>query len=246
MKVFDQLTVVILASNEQESLRNTVFSVIGDCNRNDLAEIIVFLKSETCQAAIEFSRIQRDNKSDIPLRAYFQKRKTLPAALVEIPPLIHSSHFIIMFSDNANDPKSIPTMIEMERLHPDAIVCAAKWHPESDVNGYGLIRMAASRTINKIAAALVYSKGKDIFSIFQIYPVSLISELGISDADKFVYEYTLKPIAYGNPYMEIPTRFRAREEMISNYHLINCLAAASRFLYTAIKLHITAKRNKVL
>ena len=237
MQVFTGLTVVVLASNERESFRNTLNSIIENCQKSDLAEIIVFLKSSDCPAADEYQHLLNDSIIPIPIRLHVQKQKKLPDALVEIPSLINSSHFIIMFADNATDPGSLPEMLALTKAHPDAIVCASKWHKDSVVVGYGFFRKLGSRCVNKIVAIILHSNGRDLFSLYQIYPKTIIEESADQkDPYQFLCEYTIKPLVNGVPYFEVPTIYKARTEKRTNTGIRIILKTVFLFVQTAVKL----------
>ncbi|MCH5197580.1 MAG: hypothetical protein J1E34_01630 [Oscillospiraceae bacterium] len=238
MQDFNGLTVVILASNERELLRRTIRLVLDYVQTEDLAEIIVFLKSANCPAADELKLIRAGISVNIPIREYVQQEKKLPEALIEIPPLIKSSHFLIMFSDLATDAASIPLMVEEAKRFPEAVVCASKWHKDSEIHDYGFLRMLCTRFMNTAAALILNSDGKDLFSIFQIYPLEMVLQLDLSDSKSFVFDYTLMPIAMGIKYIEVPTRFFNRTEEKSNYNLWAMLKTGFAFLRTAVRLRI--------
>jgi hypothetical protein len=238
MQQFSGLTVVILSSNERVLLRETVGAVARLVQPGDLAEIIVFLKSADCPAAEEVRAILADASTSLPLRTYVQREKKLPEALVEIPPLVNSSHFLMMFSDLANDAASIPAMTEQAKRYPDAVICASKWVKGSEIHGYGFLRMLCTRAMNTAAALILGSKGKDLFSIFQICPVELVRQMDLNDPATFVYDYTLKPIVMGVRYIEIPTRYFERTEEESHYHLGAMLKTGFLFIKTAVRLRI--------
>ena len=181
MSGFNGLTVVILASNERESLRQTIRSTIKKCNSKDLSEIIVFLKSEDCASAEELKTFLSEDSVSVPVRGYVQKDRDLHHAVCEIPGLIKSSHMVIMFADFATDASSLPQMIEKAKQFPGAIICAAKWHKRSKVYGYSRVRMLCSRTMNKLAAFFLHTTGNDLFSYFQIYPLELVSQFCLTN-----------------------------------------------------------------
>ena len=233
---FDGLTVVILASNERESLRDTIQMLAAKCCPDDLKEIIVFLKSETCAAAETMRALIADNTIQIPIRIVVQKSDTLHKAVSEIPDLINSSHLLIMFADLATSPDSVPEMIKESKERPGAIVCASKWHIKSDVKEYGFLRMLCSRLMNLAVAAVLHSDGRDLFSLFQIVPMSLIRELSLSNSSQFAYEYLLKPIAIGAEYIEIPTKYIRRKEDKSNIQIPVMFRTAKDFFFTALRL----------
>ena len=235
MSCFDQLTVFILATNEQESLRQTVRSVVEACGAKTLHEIVAVLPSDQCPAAKicgEFG----DNACGVPFHPYYQKKPDKIRFFSEIPPLTSSSHFVIMAGDMEMDPFSLGAMIKLAKEKPDAIVCGAKWVKGSQVFGYGFLHRLANMAVNRCAALLLHSNGKELFSIFEIYPKAVFDRMRFNPAIPLLFEYTLLPVSQGVEYIEIPTVYHKRTEGASNSNLWVYLLMGARFILTAGKL----------
>ena len=66
MELFHRLTVVLLASTEQQSLKETVRLLLKCCEADDLAEIIIFLISADCPSAEAAAEIMKTELFQCP------------------------------------------------------------------------------------------------------------------------------------------------------------------------------------
>lgn len=229
-----QLSVVVLASNEIISLRQTIQAILLQCPSEDLKEIILFLKSKDCPAAVECEALCYMFPALI--KPAFQKGTDLFHSFAEIPALVSGSHFLIIAADMEMDPNSVGTLLKKSKQRPCAIVSTAKWLPESKVDGYGFFHAQGSKWMNRLSSRLLHINAYDLFTVFQIYPVQVYQAMCFSDPLLFPYEFTLKPISKGIEYIEIPTHFVKRAEGKSSATPLFLLRMAIMFLYTAWKL----------
>ena len=233
---FKTLTVFVLASNETEILRETVSGIRRNCPDEYLDKIVIVCKNNSCPAYFEAQKI-----NDSKIKVYVQKAPNAVLCIAELPPLADTSHFIIMAGDMEMHPDSISAFVKEAKLHPERIICAAKWLKGSTVEGYGFLHSVCSRTMNRFISVLFGVNVKDPFSIYQIYPVSVYNKLNFDNPENFLFEYSLKPLRMGIEYDEVPTVYRKRSEGKSNFHLKTLINVGSRFCLTAIKLRFTSK-----
>ena len=238
------LTIVILASNEQQSLAETIDGILKKVDSKDIYEIIVFLKAEDCPAASIADEIIRNHAYHVPIRAVVQKANNLHQAFSEIPALIKSTHILIMFADLATSSETVLKMIQQAKEHPNAVVSASKWHKESDMKGYSFFRMAGSRILNSAVAVVLKSKGKDLFSAFRIVPMEIVRRLPFENKSLFGYDYLLRPIALGVQFIEVPTVYRARKEGKTNVYPMTVLKTAAEFFFAALRIRLSLNRRQ--
>lgn len=230
---FTALTVFVLANKETDLLRQTVSDIKSNCNDDDLEKITIVAKSETCASyAIARELMQSDSKIDI----YVQKAPSAQLCVAELPPMVKTSHFVIMVADNEMDARDLSTFIKKAKQHPQRIICAAKWMPESTVIGYGAFHAFCSKTMNRIITVLFNQKVYDPFSIYQIYPIEIYKKLNFDNPEAFLYEYTLKPLHAGEEYEEIPTVYQSRECGKTSFNFRTLCSVAIRFILTGIRI----------
>lgn len=233
--MFESLTVIIPAANETDTLTETVNGVLKSGAYDDISKIILFLKSENCPSAeVAKQLVETSNCSKMEIK--IQKTATYATAFTEIPFLVESSHFLVLVSDGEMDPRTIEDLVRIAKEKPDSIVCGSKWHKDSVVENASLIRSAGSKALNKLAALVFGVKATDIFSIFQVYPLSLYKRLRTDISD-----FTLKPLRIGVEYIEIPTFYKREEGRKSNFNISGVLMLAFKHIYSIIKVRLTPK-----
>ncbi len=218
MKKFENLGIIVLATTEQITLKETIKALLNNCSENDISEILILLASADCPSACSANEIVKNNTSTIPISCHIQKNPGLYFAVFEAPHLISKcSHFLIIGSDLEMDPHSVPEMIEMSKKNPNMIVCASKFMKCSQREDYGKIHYLCNRTVNYIIGKILHVKATEIISTFQIYPVDIFQEMNFTDEEKAYYEYTLRPLAMGKDYIEISTNYSKRYEGKSTF-----------------------------
>lgn len=234
MELFHRLTVVLLASTEQQSLKETVRLLLKYCEADDLAEIIIFLISADCPSAEAAAEIMRDSSIPVPVRCCIQQMPGLSAGIFELSHLIHSSHFLIIGSDLEMDPHTVPKMIETSKQHPGAIVCASKFQKGALRENYGRLHYLCNRAVNTAVELILNIRGTELISTFQIYPLDLFKRMQFINPKRTFYEYTIRPLSLGAEYIEIPTNYKRREEGASNFNPRKYIDLGVTFIRTAI------------
>ncbi len=240
-QAFQGVTFFILTTNETQLLRNTVSVIRNTCANDDIAKIVIVAKNNTCDGYREAKAITQEQK-DGKTEAYVQKSDTLELCLAELPPMVQSSHFLIMAADMEMRPDDVHILIEHAKKHPQRIICASKWHKDSKVSGYGHLHALCSRTMNTFISILFQRKISDPISFFQIYPLSVYQKCNFDNPKAFIYEYTLKPIHAGFAYEEIPTVYGKRTEGKSNFSALKLISTAILFCITAIRIRFSRKK----
>ena len=239
---FKSVTIFLLTSNETNLLRKTIEIIKDTCEKKDIEKIVIVLKSDSCPGFFEAEKLISE-KSEYKIEMYIQKSPDVYRCIAELPPLVNTSHFLIMASDMEMNPKDIKVFIEQAKLHPQRIICGAKWHKDSVVKGYGFIHELGSRAMNFFVGLLYNKKVRDSFSIFQIYPTSFYHAIKFNNPKKFPYEYSLMPLRLNFEYEEIPTVYVKRTEGKSNFNVINIFKIAFDYCLTAIRIRFTNKEN---
>lgn len=234
---FKSLTVLIMASNETNLLRETVSEIHKYCSDEDLDKIIIIAKDDKCPSYFEALKL-----SDEKAVLHIQQAPNPVLCIAEMASLAESSHFLMMAADMEMDPASIATLIHEAKLHPERIICAAKWNKNSVVEGYNALHSFFSRAMNKAVSIVMNVKADELFSIFQIYPSSVYKKINFGKDEDFLYEYTLKPVRCGVEYEEIPTVYKKRNEGKSNFNIKALSKIAVKFCLTAVKLRLSPKR----
>ena len=244
MEKFRALTLVVLASTEQQSLKETLRLLADSCAAEDIAEIVIFLISADCPSAEAAAEILAGDPLPIPIRCCTQTMPGLSCGIFELSHLINSSHFLIIGSDLEMDPCSVPAMIETSKQHPDAIVCASKFQKGSHRENYGWLHYLCNRAVNTAVELILQIKGTELISTFQIYPLDLYRKMRFTVPQRTFYEYTIRPLSTGAEYIEIPTNYKRRKEGASNFNLRRYIHLGTTFIRTALSERKRLKSEK--
>lgn len=243
MPEFHSLDVFVFANKEEASLEQVV-SIIEKNNRpEDISKITVFAKADNCPSYF-FAKKMIESGRYPKLEVYVQKERNIQRAYYEAALKAEATHFVFIAADMEMDPNVISEFISLAKKKPDSIICASKWHKNSVISGYGFLHEMCSRLLNTVAAWIIGSKAKDMFTLYQIYPKSVFDKMQFFDADTFMFEYSAKPILCGVDYVEIPTVYKKRSEGKSNYKLFILIYGAMLFLLTVIRLRLSVKKCK--
>ncbi len=243
MPEFHSLDVFVFASKETSSLERVVSIITENNCPEDISKITVVAKSDECPSYFVTKKMIESGHYP-KLEVYIQKERNLQRTVYEAALKAEATHFVFISADMEMDPNAISEFISLAKKNPQSIICASKWHKDSKTSGYGFLHKMASRLLNTVEALIVGSKAKDILTMYQIYPKSVFDEMQFSDADTFIFEYSVKPILYGIDYIEIPTEYNKRSEGKSNFNLPVLIYAAIIFLQTAIRLRLSVKKCK--
>lgn len=238
-----KLTIIIFASNERESLRETLKIFAHICDPEDIAEVLVFLKSADCPAKLELDKIISEKNHPFVIREHIQTIPGFDQIFFEAPKLVDSSHFLMIGADLEMDPHSVPELIMLSKENPEAIVCASKFADGSSRERYGFIHMLCVRFVNYVVGRIIRSDATEILATFQIYPTEIHRKMNFTSETRTYYSFTIKPIVYGVPYIEIPTKYVRRDEGISNLGLPHYLKMGLMFIDTAVRHKIEKKRE---
>lgn len=243
MNTFEKLTVIVVATNERESLKMTIDILATLCEPNLIEEIIILLISDSCPAASVADSLL---KKDYPIRLTkrVQTMRGLSPCVHEAGNMVKSSHFLIIGSDLEMNPHTVPLLIEESRKHPNAIVCASKFEKESKRDGYGFFHTVCVKAVNSVMRNILNIKGKELTTTFQIYPKAVFDKMAFDNPEYTFYEYTIKPVYLGIPYIEIPTNYKRRSEGKSTFTLKRYIKLAYKFLFSACRLRIRLKMEK--
>lgn len=241
MRPFESVTVILLATNETDSLKKIIYEILENCSDEDLGKIIVYLISDDCPSAVAVREMVEEGVSN-KIEWCVQSSRNTQKAFANIPTLVETSHFVIMASDGEMDPATLKDFIAIAKQKPYSIVCGAKWSNESVVEGHALHRKLGSRFIDTFTAAVFGVEATDLFSIFQIYPTQLYKDMNFKKPARFMYEYTLKPLRFGVEYIEIPTVYRKEKGRKNNWSMLRLSVLAVNYCFNVLRIRFTPKK----
>ena len=245
MDHFEKATVFLLATNEQILLKQALDVILETCEDNDIAQIVIALKSEDCASSTYLKKRILPDKKYAKVSCYVQKKPGIVQCMSELPPLVVGSHFLMMSADNEMSPHAVCALIAAAKEHPDTIVCAAKWKRDSQLREKTNLHLIGSYLLNQMTARILHVQANDPCSIFRIYPIDVFRKLPSGRNKDFLFEYTVKPLAIGMQYTEIPTEYKNRAESESNFNYLNYFVFAAQYLRHAAQYRLLAKFGRI-
>lgn len=241
MKKFENVSIFIYALTESELLKKTVDVLLETCNHEDIREIVIVLSKELSipecvNTADELA--QRD--SDVEIKTFYQKRKTLGGAILDSFDIMQGSHYLSMEADFGTDPYSVHKFIETAKLHPDKIVSASRWKKGGSFEGYGRLRMVVNKAFQIVMSIMFLSGVTDYSYFFQIIPKNVVQSINWDEPSReTIMEMTLKPLRLGVKFEEIPVSWKKRTEGETTQPYGKNI----HYFYKAVKIRFTKKKD---
>ena len=229
------MEIVVLATTEQNTLKDTINILLDECDVKDISEIVILMVSDECPSAEVAREIVENNTSPVRIGIHIQKTPGLYPAVFEATTIVRDcSHFLVIGSDLEMDPHSVRSMIECSKNNPNAVVCASKFMKGSYRENYGLFHFLFNRAVNTAVGVIAKVKGTELLSTFQIYPSDLLREMNFTDLYRTYYQYAFRPVVERKQYIEIPTDYIRRSEGASNYNPKRYIDLGVTFIKTAL------------
>jgi hypothetical protein len=221
---FSAVSVILPVVTETDSLDETA-RILRETSNDDIAEVLVVVCDRTTPESL--ARCQGlEAAFGERLRVHHQQLPFLGGAMREAFGLATASHVIMMASDLETDPSIVPALISQAKKNPAAIVTASRWASRGGFAGYGAHRVAANWVFQHLTSALYRTKLTDATFGYRLFPTALVQQIRWEGLrHEFLLETVLKPLRLGVEVVEVPTRWRARQEGISQ----NSLATQARY-----------------
>ena len=217
---FAGASVILPVVTETDSLDETARILQQSCD-DDIAEVLVVVCQRTTPESLARCRKLEDVFGD-RLRIHHQQLPFLGGAMREAFGLATGSHVLMMASDLETDPAAVPDMIDRAKKNPGAIITASRWAMSGGFSGYGAHRVAANWVFQRLTSVLYRTKLTDATFGFRLFPTALVQQIRWEGLrHEFLLETVLKPLRLGVEVIEIPTRWRARQEGDSQNSLAN-------------------------
>lgn len=214
---FTALSVILPAMDETYSLMQTVDTIMMTCRREDLSEIIIVVCDRSTPGCIQTAeKIEKKYGGQIPVIIHHQVKPFVGGAVQEGINISKGSHVVLMSSDLETDPNLIKEFIRLEKEAPDKIVTATRWKRGGGFEGYNKVKLVANCVFQKLIAWLFGSGLSDITYAYRIFPRNLMVRIRWEELKHpFFLETALKPLRLGVEFVEIPVKWTARTEGVS-------------------------------
>lgn len=238
---FSNLSIILPAMDETYSLVQTVDIIMDTCKRDDLAEIIIVVcdrSTRECVAAAE--SIKEKYGNTIPVTIHKQSKPFVGGAVQEGIEMSSGSHVVLMSSDLETDPHLIKEFIRLEKNNPNKIITATRWKKGGGFKGYNKVKLVANCIFQRLIAFLFLVNLSDITYAYRIFPKELMMSIKWEELKHpFFLETALKPIRLGVEFIEIPVKWKARTEGVSQ----NSFWANFKYFKTAWHVRFMKKED---
>lgn len=240
---FENLSIILPAMDETYSLQQTVDTIMSTCNRKDLAEVIIVVCDRSTPECVQTAEnIKEQYQQEIPVTVHKQVKPFVGGAVQEGIEMSKGSHVVLMSSDLETDPHLIQEFIRLEKEKPDGIVTATRWKKGGGFKGYNKVKLIANCVFQRIIAILFLVNLSDITYAYRIFPKELMLSINWEELKHpFFLETALKPIRLGVKFTEIPVKWTARTEGVSQ----NSFWANFKYFPTAWHVR-TMKKEDIL
>jgi dolichol-phosphate mannosyltransferase len=207
------VSIVMPVKDETEGLGQAIEYVVS-LESDEIQEVIIVVGAitvpETRKAAEHF-------QERLPglVRIVAQDLPGLGGALRSGFASVRGTHAVTLFGDLESDPATIPSMVEMARLHSGAIIVASRWIPGGGFENYERLKYVLNWGGQAFLNLLFGRKCSDYTFGFRLYPKTILDKYASQweqTHHPFVLESIVKPILDSTPVREVPTIWRARSE----------------------------------
>lgn len=236
---YESVTVVIGATDEKDSLIETVDTVLESCDASDIDYfLIVVPKSATseCLGAIDFLKEKYPDK----VKKLVQKRPYLGGAMRDSIDFSTSSHIMFLSADIPTGLDCVPVMIKKAKEMPDTIIKTSRWLEKSSFYGYDKTRKFFNFCAQKFLRVLFNFNLTDFTSPVLASPTSIYKKVNFTELNfPCLLESVLIPIRMGCKFYEVPAKCYQRTEGKSK----NSVFQTVLYLKTAFSVRFRKKEK---
>ncbi|HXR96478.1 MAG TPA: glycosyltransferase [Terriglobales bacterium] len=232
------VSVLLPVMDETEALRQTVAQLLAE-NRDAIAEILIIYSPRTTAAALAVAhKLEHDHAGLVLARC--QQRPFLGGALRDGFAWARGSHVLMMASDLETDPADVKHLIAASLTGAD-IVTATRWARGGGFQGYSPLKKELNWVFQMFFKLLYGTRLTDLTYGFRLFKSEWTKRVEWQELrHPFLLETLLKPLRLGAVVVEVPSRWRARNEGESHNTFLQ------NFAYARMALQIRWRRRQSL
>lgn len=224
MNLKNDVSIIILASNEEQSLINTIKTVFDE-NSYFINKIIIITPHFVSSGCLETI-----NK----LKNLYQKKlihKSQPsnfpgyggASIFGIS-IVDTNFFSLLDADGETDPKEVKNMIKYMANSDFDIISCSRWLTRNWIFEYGIVNYILNFFFQKITSILFLTNLTDHTVGYRMYKTNLMKNIKFKYyGQNFSLESILIPLRKNFKIKEIPYNFKMRQEGYSRNNFLNRL-----------------------
>lgn len=219
-----EITIIILATNEEAVLEKTV-RIIFEENNYYIDKIFIVTPHNATEGCIKkINKLIEVYQNKIIHKYQPKKYPGYGGASIYGISLVYTDYFVLADADGETDPKKIKSLISnIDNSKYDIISCS-RWLSKNWLQQYGLVNYILNWLFQKITSILYFSNLTDYTVGYRIYPTELIKKINFKNFNQsFSLESILIPIRKGFRIKEIPYSFIKRTEGVSKNSFLNKL-----------------------
>ena len=239
------VSICTFAVDETETLRICVDTILRNCHKEDIREIIICTCSRTTAASRDCIRQLQEEHPDIAIRDIEQPPESLHwgAACRVMFDAAAGTHILSMSSDLECNPDYVPALISQSKKNPAALVKASRWLAGAGFTDYGVLRKAGNRAF-QLYMRLLFGPGvTDYTYSFQIAPADVFRSTYFHKNGRTVaIELIAGPVMRGVPVTEIPVPWEKRTDGKKRKSLRRDAVHLFWYCLTALDIRFRLKR----
>lgn len=241
---FQSATILLPVMDETYSLKETVDTIMKECETDDIAEVILLLCDRTTNSArMTAEKLVQQYSNRISIFIHNQKLSFVGGAIREGIDMAKGSHLIMMSSDLETDPRVVPVFISKAKEFPDRIITATRWRKGGGFQRYNKIKLLCNLIFERGIGLFYFCRLSDLTYAFRIFPTVLMRHIRWEELKHpFFLETALKPLRLGVKFVEVPAHWVARTEGSSQ----NTFFANFKYFRTAWHNRFMKRQNMLL
>lgn len=236
---YESVTVVIGATDEHDSLIETVETVLRDCDASDIECFLIVIPESAaseCVEAIDFLMEKYPDK----VKKLIQQRPYLGGAMRDSIDFSTSSHIMFLSADIPTGLECVPLMIEKAKKMPDTIIKTSRWLEKNSFYNYDKTRKLFNFCAQKFLRILFNFKLTDFTSPVLTSPTAIYKKVNFTELNfPCMVEAVLIPIRMGCKFYEVPAKCYQRTEGKSK----NSVLQTVLYLKTALSVRFRKKKK---
>lgn len=232
---FEKVTIVISATDENESLIKTVDSIMLSCDASDIEALLIVIPKNAhpkCICAINFLKTKYPEK----VKAFVQHHPYIGGALRDSVNQVESSHILFTSADIPVNLDSIPVMIEKAKAEPGKIIKISRWLEKNSFIYYGKLKKMINFFAQNFLKVIFNSELTDFTTPILISPTDIYKKIVFKEWNfPCLLEAVLIPVKIGCCIEEIPAKCYSRTEGKSK----NTFLQTALYLKTALRIRFT-------
>lgn len=215
---FRDVSILITSMDETYSLARTVDVIAQTCQHEDIAEIIIIVHPQkTSQETLRTARELIEKYSEqMKIYVLEQKRPFVGGAIRDGISAAKGSHMVMMSADLETDPVLVREFVELSKQYPDRIITASRWKNGGGFRGYSKVKLVCNYIFEKAIALFYFSGLSDMTYGYRLFPTDLMKRINWEELKHpYFLETALKPLRLGVKFIEVPAKWEARTEGVS-------------------------------